>query len=659
MCGIFSFISNKRDNYDFKTFERDNLLLNHRGPDHNLVKEYTSNNYKIFLGHNRLSIQDLSQNGIQPMNSSNNRFTIIYNGEIYNHKYIRSIIDSKYKISWMSNCDTETILNFYQFFYNDIEFFFNTIEGQFAFLIYDKKLDNIIISRDQTGEKPLYLSTNNGQILISSDLKPIISNPNFNKEISHDALKKYLSLNYIPNPETIFKNTFKLPPASYLKIKLNDYKFDKSKNFNELINSNSISFHNWWSYKKLKNEKIISNKNVKKFSYYKDIIKNSLSVSVKKQTISDVEIGTFLSSGLDSSLITSMLSKHTSTNSFSIGFEYSNFDESKISKKIANYLNTNHNEFVFTAKDTIDIIPDISKAFSEPFADSSQLPTMLISKFASSRVKVIMSGDGGDELFGGYNRYILAEKFIKIKKILPFPLYQILIKTLNVLPKTYISNILNFLLDKKNINKYDSLNVEKFINKISSINNIHNFYFNLVNDYSSYQILLDNDLKMNNKLLSNENGNLGYIESLMRKDFETYMTDDILCKVDRSSMNYSLENRAPFLDKEVIKNSYLIPNKYKINNYRSKFILKEILKEYLPDDLISNEKKGFAVPISIWIKNELKDWAHDMVIKDDHSLFNKEIINKLFDNHINDKENNEHKLWAIIQFNQWYEEYVK
>ncbi len=658
MCGIFSYISKKIINYDFETFKKDNSLLFHRGPDQNLSKEYVSQDYKIFLGHNRLSIQDLSTNGIQPMSSSNGRFEIIFNGEIYNHKKLRNMLDSKHQIEWSSTSDTETIVNFYQAYNEDLDFFFKNIEGQFAFLIYDKKLNTIFISRDLTGEKPIYLSIQDGQILISSDLKPIISNPYFKKEISSEALNKYLILNYIPNPLTIFKKTFKLPPSSYLKINLNEYNFEPSTNFNEFISCSGITYDNWWSYNKFDNDKIKSNNSIKSFSYYKNLIKNSLNESVKKQTLSDVGIGTFLSSGLDSSLISSMLSRHTSASSFSVGFEYSNFDESKMSKKIANHLGLNHNEIIFNAKDTFNIIPQISKAFAEPFADSSQIPTMMISKFASQKIKVIMSGDGGDELFGGYNRYLLAEKFIKLKKILPYPIYQIIIKSLNILPKKYISRLINIFLNKKNINKYNLLNVNKFLNKINNINNIDDLYINLVNDYTAKNILIDKYHFNESYKFTKYDKILDYIESFMRKDFETYMTDDILCKVDRSSMYYSLESRAPFLDKEVIKNAYLIPNQYKINNYRSKFILKDILRDYLPDTLISNEKKGFAVPISIWIKNELKEWAHDTLLQNQHGFFDTAVVQKLFDNHVNDIENNEHKLWSIIQFNQWHSEYL-
>lgn len=660
MCGIFACFKNNSFPYSFDNFKKDNLLLKNRGPDANNCINFQNSDNSIYLGHNRLSIQDISINGSQPMYSYSGRYCIIYNGEIYNHKELRKLIQNKINISWKSNSDTETLINLFELFNYDIKKFLNLLEGQFAFAIYDIKLNELLFARDKVGEKPLYFSTNSNFFAIASDLKPLSKIPEFKKNISQIALKKYLKYNYIPSPFSIFEGTFKLPSASYIKINFNNFQNILRKNFNEFICNKNITFEKWWSLNNLRNEKIVNNKNPKTYKETKKIIESDLINSVKNQQISDVPLGAFLSGGIDSSLIVSLMKKlNFDTKTFSIGFNFSEYDESKHSNKIAKYLQTNHHEYIFTHTDAQKIIPQLTNSFSEPFADSSQIPTMLLSSFASDHVTVALSGDGGDELFGGYNRYLLGIKYLKYEKKIPRVLKQILIKSFNYIPENILGIFFNILMNNNILEKIDKIKVKKIKDKINFIDNKYDFYKSMISEFNDSKILnfkIDDDVEINKDLFKSDS-HLTFLEAMMHNDFENYLSDDILCKVDRSSMHSSLETRCPFLNTNLITNSYLMPPKFKINNNNTKYILKDILENYLPKQLINNKKQGFAVPISIWMRTDLKEWTNDLLsesILKKHNFFNIDFVKKLQNQHYLGETNNENKLWSILQFNQWY-----
>ena len=379
--------------------------------------------------------------------------------------------------------------------------------------------------------------------------------------------------------------------------------------------------------------------------------------SVKKQLISDVPIGAFLSGGVDSSLILSQLIKHKSdVETFNIGFEFSNYDESEDANQVAKLFNTNHHNHICTKNEALNLIPDISSAFSEPFADSSQIPTMLVSKVASQQVKVILGGDGGDEIFGGYNRYLLAQKYWKIFKIFPYPINKIL-NLYKFIPKKILFLFFDNFLKLKNFSKNKHSSYEKILKKISNISDKKSFYENLTKEWMNDKILNYEPTESKIKSYEHSESDLSFEEWMMAIDFDTYMTDDILCKVDRASMFYSLEARSPLLSKSLVEYMFKLPLKYKINNGITKSIPKKLLSKYLPKEYIYKPKQGFGVPLAEWFRRDLKTYVFDNLSKnmcDRHSLFNHNEINKTLKDHFEKNIDCEHKLWSLMQFNLWY-----
>jgi len=640
MCGfLFCFHKNELN------FTRDDFInslefINHRGPDSSGYLDYTYNEHILRFGHKRLAINDLSENGNQPILSVSGRFVLIFNGEIYNHMDLRRKFKSFFNFEWKGNCDSETLVNLFD--YLEPEIILKELSGQFSFVIFDKKNNKLIISRDIVGEKPLYLLTNDKCFAISSDLITFKNLKFFDKSISQVGFSKYLKNNYISAPNTIYNKCFKLPQSTFLEIELNKFILKNFNDFNLFIEEKYIKHKKYWQLKK----NIIFSKDEDHVSNVKDILK----FSVKEQLMSDVPLGVFLSGGIDSSLIASIASKNVnSLQTFNIGFEFNAYDESKYAKKIANLLGTKHTEYQFSKKDVFDNLPKINSAYTEPFADSSSLPTMLVSKIASKKVKVALSGDGGDELFGGYNRYIYAHKYWKF---------------FNLLPKKelkFIANILHKILNaiNNNLHYLIILRLIKICEKIKFINNEFTYYNSLTSEWSKEQFITDNFIEVGDiEQIFLNNNNLTFVEKMMLSDFLTYLPDDILCKVDRASMHNSLEVRAPFLNRKLIEYSYNLPFDFKIHKKDSKYVLRKILSTYIPKKYFDRPKQGFGIPLSEWIKGDIKELILDNLSEKNclrHGLFNYNIVKKTLNNHFNNKENNQHKIWSLFQFNQWYE----
>ena len=638
MCGFIGCLHSKDLNFHINNFEQINDLLTHRGPDYSEVKECSFNNYFLKLGHKRLSIIGLNEYGNQPMKSSSGRYEIIYNGEIYNHIKLRKKIDNKSKVSWKGTCDTETLLELFENF--SIDEAINNIEGMFSFLIFDKKENKIIISRDRAGEKPLYFSCTQNSLSFSSDLNSLISLPFNDFKISKKSLGMYLRHNYIPSPYTIYDNCFKLPAAKYLIFDLNNFKLKRHISFNDLINSKGVIYNSYWSLNINNHNKNLLSSNIKTENLI-NLFENQIEKSVEKQLISDVPLGAFLSGGIDSSLIVALMQKkQKNTKTFTIGFDFDNYDESNYANKISKHLETEHTSYNCSKKDVLNLIPNLNKAFTEPFADCSQLPTMLVSKIASNYVKVVLSGDGGDELFCGYNRYILANKYWKYIDKIPKSLLKLFSKSLLKFP-------------------YKDKRLEKILIKLNKIDSKFTFYESLTSEWDDESNIIS-DIPSNNLKyihLFDKLSNLKFEDAMMYSDFNTYLPDDILCKVDRSSMFYSLEARAPFLDKDLIELAFSLPLSFKIRNGKSKWVLKKILEKYVPEKLFNRPKHGFGVPISEWMRTDLKDWVNDNLSESvckKHNFFNYKVIEKTKKEHFNGNYNHELKLWSLLQFNQWY-----
>ncbi len=636
MCGLIGFISKKNISKDLIFQMLDSLK--HRGPDSN--DYYLDSRFNLFLGHTRLSILDVSDKANQPIISKNKRYVMIFNGEIYNFNKLKKLLNDKFTIKWNSHGDTEVLINCIEKF-GFLESL-KLIEGMFAIAVYDIKLHKIYLARDKFGEKPIYFGNSNEKFYFSSELKAMMVDKYFDKEINKLSLKYLMSYNYIPAPLSIFKNISKLKQGHYIQIDLNKKNYDSNS-------INQIKFTNDELENYSTNDNFDKNKNT-----LRDLIFNS----VERKIGSDVEIGSFLSSGIDSSTITSVMT-HVSKKkiqTFSLGYQEDYFDESKQAEKISKFLGTHHHNINFDLNDASDLVLNLPKFFCEPFSDSSQIPTLYLSKETSKYVKVCCSGDGGDELFGGYNRYInsqlMSDMYLK-KKSLKSSL-------INIMGSRKFDFIFNFLLKFNNFFP-DNLKIHNMIQKSESI-------VNALNEKNLYQMYLSinqhwnfNDFintNQNNDLFSEYWSNdLEYLENIMNLDLNTYLPDDLLVKVDRSSMAYSLEVRNPFLDKNILNFAKNIPSHHKIKNNKGKIILRSVLEDLIPKNLIQNQKKGFLFPVKSVLDNQLNSWAEKLINKDainSHNFFDYDEVLKEWNLLKCGKNNSEYKIWDILVFQDWY-----
>ena len=657
MCGIVGILLNNDTNIDLKSsITKMTKSLNHRGPDSN--GSWINNERRIALGHTRLSILDLSEKGSQPMINNGNKDVIIYNGEIYNHLYLRKFLSENYSknINWTSHSDTETLLKCIS--YMGLDKTLEMVDGMFAFALYDYKKNTLSLVRDRFGQKPLYYGWINNNFIFASELKALKEFPGFDNGINLDSLSLYFKFMYVPSPYTIFKKIYKLRPGHLITLSL-----DKNYNFVENTKyyiSKNFSYRSWWTLEnQIKNSRY---KNIKNNIDRSSFLSKNLSNTINDQLISDVPIGCFLSGGIDSSLVTSIMSKVSKKkiSTFSVGIDNYNYDESKYAKEISNYLQTDHNELIVNEKDLINTIYKIPNIYDEPFADSSQIPTYLISKFARQKIKVVLTGDGGDELFGGYNRYIWANKLWNIIKYFPFPIRKRISFVLLKLPESFAKILINTIIKFTNFNidKKQSLEkFNKFLIKLENISNLDDLYFSLITEWKEDEEIILEDTK--NKPFSefvDPDINLSYQEKMMYWDSLTYLPDDILCKVDRASMSVGLESRLPFLGNKVVDAAWSIPLIMKINNQDTKLILKKLLANHLPENLFLRPKMGFSVPIGSWFRNKLKDFVFDNLSKENlqkDNILNYNKVESTINNHIYSNHNNQHKIWSLLVFQLW------
>ena len=647
MCGIFGYFCLNENKPSKINLIHATNTLKHRGPDNFNYYENENKSY-IFLGHQRLSIIDLNDAANQPMLSSDKRYVLIYNGEIYNHIKLRNFLINNYNTSFKTNSDTETLLNL--IINIGIDRALEKIDGMFAFCLYDKLNNTVIISRDRIGEKPLYFYTHRKFFAFSSDLKSFDKLPGFKKKLNYEAIYNYFYLNYIPTPQSIFLNIFKLPQSTFLTINLNKYEYNNYNAFEEIKNNHYLKINKYWN-------DINTNQNKSSFSNILQKTELLLTKSIDEKLISDVPICTFLSGGVDSSIIATLLSQiNKNIDTFTVKFDKSEYDESSFANEISSCLGLKNHKLSITKYEINDCIPLLSKIYTEPFSDSSQIPTFLITKKIKEHATVALGGDGGDELFGGYNRYLYYNKYKKLLNATPIFLRKIL-KELDSskITSPIIQTILNILIKNdtgNNINRN-----KKILEKLLLIEDGQTFYESMINQNLPKDFF--KNIKNTNKSRIENMFDLdkkNYEQQMMNNDINYYLPDDILCKVDRASMYNSLEVRSPFLSRDLIEFSYTIPLEFKINKGVSKIILKKILEKYLPKKLIYRPKKGFAVPVRDLLKHELKDWSNDLLSKkiiQKYNILNYEDVKKIHNDHINNNQNNEHILWSIIQLNQW------
>jgi len=617
MCGIGGFIDTKSCAKTSKENLRNMAAtLKHRGPDNEGI--YYNNISGVGLLHTRLSILDLSEDGNQPMFSKKNKYVISFNGEIYNYKELKDKLYLEGVDDWNSNSDTEILLEcIYRW---GLTKALKKSIGMFAFALYNIENNTVSLCRDRAGEKPLSYFFNKNKLIFSSELKAIKTHKLFTDKINSSAIKTYFRYGYVNNSQSIYEDTFKVYPGQIVTFSLKHNKIIKSDKF-------------YWTTTKNISKKKAHNESAKDLQ---EILLNS----VKMQTRSDVPLGAFLSSGIDSSLIVSMMQKSTSKtiNTFTVGFNEEFLNEAKQAKKIANYLGTNHSEIYFDQKQIINLIQHNDSLYDEPFSDSSQFPTFLVSEFAKTKVTVALSGDGGDELFGGYERY--RQSYSNWRRY----------KFLSLLAPSFLIEKTPLLKNKK---------LENFRKtRLLNINTFNDFYklVTLSNNIDPSDLLMDKTSKISN--FRNQEFDFQNSESnMMNIDFLNYLPDNILTKVDRASMISSLEVRSPFLDHNVIEFANKLDLRHKIGKVGNKLILREILYNYIPKDFFSHKKTGFGLPIRKWLLGDLYEWCEFMFEKKNLTIsgyLDYDKVIELWDLHKRGKGDYTYQLWDILMFQKWY-----
>lgn len=632
MCGITGFLRQTAEDpaLIIKSMTRS---LTHRGPDTQDIWVDKTNH--IALGHTRLSVIDLSLAGNQPMLSQSGRWVLVYNGEVYNTEELKKDL-SHHGIILKGHSDTEVILEAFSLW--GIESILPRLIGMFALALWDRKNHQLILARDPLGVKPLYWAQAGGGYLFSSELKAFSSYPHWRPTLDSQALSSYMELGYVPSPLTIWENAYKLSPGCFLIL---------SSTTEPLLRS-------YWSIKDVisKKEKKYSQKTEQEILLE---LENLLKDSVNKQMVSDVPLGAFLSGGIDSSLIVALMQQNSATpiKTFSIGFHEKNYNEASAAKTVANHLKTDHTELYLSPQDIINSIPSLLNLHDEPFADASQIPTYLVSRLARDQVTITLSGDGGDELFGGYNRYIYGEK---IKNIFNKPwqkkIYQLMGQIGGGIPSS-TWNFLSSLLGHKICEL--PLKIEKLINiSKSTIQTEDDIYWNLVKNWKNLSEILINP--SDPYPFDPAPPPLSFLERMQYYDTLTYLPDNILTKLDRASMAVSLESRVPFLDHRLVEFSWRLPNHLKIRDKKGKWLLRQLLKHSIPESIINRPKAGFTLPLDIWLKGPLKEWAWAYLCPEALShapFFKKNRIEKIWDEHQKGKRSHHNLLWSIIVFQQW------
>ncbi len=603
MCGLVGFIAKSQK---LKIVENMLKIQTYRGPDDSGI--YFDEQNGVHLGHNRLSIQDLSSHGHQPFISNCKNYVIVFNGEVYNFKTIRGKLEDLGH-EFISNSDTEVILYSYK------EWGMQCLDkfiGMFAFSILDKVQNKLFLARDRAGVKPLYYYTCDNQFMFSSEIKSFHKHPNFKKEQNLEVLPCFFQFGYIPAPYTIFKNCFKLESGHYLELKIDNLEFRITR---------------YWDV----NDYYLQEKFSKSEDEILRDIEKILDDAIDLRMISDVPVGVFLSGGYDSSLVASILAKKQGKkiNTFTIGFDDPKYNEAEHAKTIARYLGTNHTEYYMKNQDMLDLVEKLPFYYDEPFGDSSALPTMIVSKLAKQHVKVVLSADGGDEAFCGYSKYFFLNKFQNI--FLNSFKREVLKAGLNLFSVDSIAFI-NDKLPKK----LKQTNIKDKFTKFQRAINSHNLE-EMFENASSYtdknEVAKFLKVQREEKIFSkwDKIENVEFLNQMMAIDYKLFMNDDVLTKVDRATMSVSIEGREPLLDHRIIEYMARVPFELKYKNNQGKYLLRRVLYKYLPKELVDKPKSGFQIPLNEWLRNELKPLALKYLDETrlDDNIFNIKEINSI------------------------------
>lgn len=660
MCGISGFFSDKAvHGQQILAAMADGI--SHRGPDDSGY--WTEVEAGVGLAHRRLSVLDLSPAGHQPMHSPSGRFVIVFNGEIYNHLEIRKEIPDR-AIPWRGHSDTETLLAGFDAW--GIEATLKKAVGMFAMSVWDKTERTLTLARDRLGEKPLYYGWNRGVLLFASELKSLRAFPGFEADINRDALTLMLRHCYIPTPYSIYRGIYKLWPGAMLTIcqgKSMSCPWEPDSPPFEAYRNNGVRLDWYWNSKEVA-EKNQSHPFKGTDSEAVDELERVLSDAVHAQQISDVPLGAFLSGGVDSSAIVALMQSRAGrpVKTFTIGFHEAGYNEAEYAKEVARHLGTEHTELYVNSDEALAVIPRLPAMYDEPFSDSSQIPTFLVSQMARQHVTVSLSGDAGDELFGGYNRYFQMNSLLRMIGWVPNIGRQALAKGMTALsPSGW--NSLHALLEPMVPKRLRLGNPGDMAHKLAEVltaDTPEAIYRRLVSHWKSPADIVIKAREPATSLTDRHRwAQLPEFEQrMMYLDAVSYLPDDILVKVDRAAMAVSLETRVPFLDHRVVEFAWRLPLSMKIRNGHGKWILRQVLYKHVPKELIERPKMGFGVPIDSWLRGPLRDWAESLLNEDRlrrEGYFHHEQIRQKWQEHLSGQRNWQYYLWDILMFQAWLE----
>jgi len=653
MCGIAGFFGGEAfdEQESCRVYLKDmNEALTHRGPDSDGY--WLDLSRKVALGHRRLAIVDLSSAGHQPMASGSDRYVITYNGEIYNSDKIREeLTKSQLVENWRGHSDTEVLLAGFDAW--GIRDTISRVTGMFALAVWDKELEQLTLVRDRIGEKPLYYgwqgSGSNRVFLFGSELKALKQHPQFTNEVDRNSLSLYMRYSYVPAPHSIYKGISKVEPGTLITVSLiqGDIILEKYWNSLDVVRKGAESPFEGGA------------------AEIADGLEEALKKTISQQMMADVPLGAFLSGGVDSSTVVALMQSQSSRpiNTFTIGFNEAGFNEAEFAKSVAGHLGTDHTELYVSSQDALDVIPKLRNLYCEPFADSSQIPTFLVSALARQHVTVSLSGDGGDELFCGYNRYLFAKKLWKGLKITPPAVRGLVGKTIKSIPAAGWNKAFKSL-DGITADKFNGISWGDKLQKGAGVidsSDLPDLYQRLVSNWQDPSSVVIGE-NQSERLLSTHILSLTGVDDIrkmMAIDSVSYLPDDILVKVDRAAMGVSLETRVPFLDHHIFEFASRIPLSKNLRNGIGKAVLRDVLYRHVPKELIERPKMGFGVPIGDWLRGPLRDWAEELLSESrlsSQGFFYPNVVRKMWLEHLKGMRNWQSQLWAVLMFQVWLED---
>lgn len=635
MCGIAGYFGRFQHPHDAPAvLQAMGDAIARRGPDDHGV--WVNATFGLGFVHRRLAIVDLSAAGHQPMTSASGQFVLVYNGEIYNHQALRASLEAEGKApAWRGQSDTETLLAAIEAW--GLVTALQRSTGMFALALWDHQARSLQLARDRVGEKPLYAGWQDGMFLFGSDLEALRQHPAFSPEIDRVALGQFLRLGYVPAPLSIYRNIGKVAPGTIMTI---DMKGASSQTYWSFLGAAQAGARE--RFEGSGDEAVTR-------------LATLLGDAVERQMLADVPLGAFLSGGIDSSLIVSLMQSRSvrPVRSFTIGFDDPAFNEATHAKDIARHLGTDHTELILTAQDALRVVDMLPGIYSEPFADVSQIPTYLVAAMARTHVTVALSGDAGDELFAGYNRYVMTDRTWGRLSQIPAPLRKVAGGLARTVPAAVWDGIGGFMPGIKGPGRLSD-KIHKAARVIGS-GSIDGLYRELIARDSGLPSLVAGGAQIEELALPDTPDHVG-VERMMIFDSQGYLPDNVLVKVDRAAMAVSLETRVPMLDHAVVSFALSLPMDYKLRGKRSKWVLRALLERYVPPAMTERPKMGFAVPIGNWLRGPLKGWAEELlneVALQQQGYLNPVAVRSIWECHQGGREDLSQVLWHILSFQNW------